>query len=995
MSTIVEEPEEAAGETIPAAGSREIGSLELTIGGSWLNRIGVGLVVIGIAFALGYTLTHLGPAGKAMLATAAALAMLAGGIWLERHPSYRSYARGLIAGGWAALYATAYAVHELEATRIIEDARIGFLLLMLVGIGMIGHSLRYRNEGLTSLAYGLAYAAIVLHSISGYTLAAGALLGLGTVIHLLRRQWYGMAFGGIAATYGSLFLWYQRQQPMTSETLHLGLAALAIDWLVFLAADISPDPTDDSRKIRARAVSLLNALAAAWLAYMAWAGVTPTTAWQPLLLLGFAYVATSGVLRRTGRYTSHQIHSLAAALFVGIATGKALELTLASWVWLAEAQAVILLGVWLKDRFHRLLGCALFVVPLMAIFIEQFPARLQQPDGVFDLNRLLLTAAACVAFYLTFALMKPFHSTDQIGQMEANIRRGFSYAAFGLVLVATWIHLPQVYVAPANALLMLLLFEISSAFRMTDLRIQCHLSAACAVLAAVTFTASSHMQILGMQARVPSLIIVALALYTVYARLAVQRTWVLEQDDAASPAVSSAGFLLVLLALWFQLPHHFVAPASAVLMLILFEISRAFGMKELRIQSYLAAAWATISVLAFSAPSHEEIAGMAARIPVLILVALSFFVLFARLTGRRERLFPQEELLRPYFPWAGATLAALAVWLEARPVVVGPAWMLMALIMAEAGIGFKERHLRQPGYALLIASHVSLAVSNLTAPDIVSGFSIRAATMIPAIAATYYLWWRLRALPGHPAGDAAREPIGDRYDERFGRLLAYIAAVMVGLFSRFEFGLDGASLRWSIAMFVLFVVGYALGDADFRLQAYGLGAAVSLRAIGFDFVHAGPVMGVSGPLAVALVGVFAYILAGLVISARIATGPRADRRTLGLESRLQVHGRDMMWLLSVALAAVYLYRTQAGFILIVLWAIEGLLATVCGFASRSQALRFAGLGLLALALVMTLVRALTTFDTIGRIVSFIVLGVVLLLVSLRYTHYRQRARNTP
>jgi uncharacterized membrane protein len=103
----------------------------------------------------------------------------------------------------------------------------------------------------------------------------------------------------------------------------------------------------------------------------------------------------------------------------------------------------------------------------------------------------------------------------------------------------------------------------------------------------------------------------------------------------------------------------------------------------------------------------------------------------------------------------------------------------------------------------------------------------------------------------------------------------------------------------------------------------------------------------------------------------------------------------MMWLLSVALAAVYLYRTQAGFILIVLWAIEGLLATVCGFASRSQALRFAGLGLLALALVMTLVRALTTFDTIGRIVSFIVLGVVLLLVSLRYTHYRQRARNTP
>src|SRR5438093_5305454 len=173
----------------PRAGGEPIDTWEGRIGGSWLNRIGRAPLVIGIAFALGYSLTRLGPAGKAALATAASLAMIVGGVLLERRETYRFYGRGLIGGGWAALYATAYAVHELEATRVVESPLVGFALLLLVGVGMIGHSLRYKTQGLTSLAYGLGYAAIVLHSIQPFTLLASALLGFGTVIHLLRRNW--------------------------------------------------------------------------------------------------------------------------------------------------------------------------------------------------------------------------------------------------------------------------------------------------------------------------------------------------------------------------------------------------------------------------------------------------------------------------------------------------------------------------------------------------------------------------------------------------------------------------------------------------------------------------------------------------------------------------------------------------------------------------------------------------------------------------------------
>ncbi|HEU4400986.1 MAG TPA: DUF2339 domain-containing protein, partial [Candidatus Polarisedimenticolia bacterium] len=859
-----------------------LGSWEEAIGGSWLNRIGVSLLVIGIAFALGYSLTILGPAGKAALAAAVSLAMIVGGVFLERRETYRFYGRGLLAGGWAALYATAYAVHELEATRIVEDPRAGFAILLLVGVGMILHSLRYANQGLTALAYALAYAAIVLHSISAYTLVAATLLGLGTVLHLLRRAWYGVAFGGIAATYGSLLLWYMRQPAMTPETLRYGLGALAVNWVVFLLADFAPEPSDENTRQNARAVALLNAVAASALSYYAWTRLLPGGGWEPLAAFGFAYAFTSSGLRLLGRRAVQPVHSLIAALLLALAAPRRFEtLAGATWFWLAEAETLVVIGVAIKDRFHRMLGCILFLVPLAAIVSDQIGARLRQPDGLWDRPRFLLSAAACLCFYFTFARLKAFASSDEAGLFEESIRRVFSYGAFGVVLLALWVQLPAVY----------------------------------------------------------------------------------------------------------------VAPAAAVLMLVLFEIAAALSVEDLRVQSYLAAVYAALTALALSAPSTARLAGTQARAPALLLVALVSFIVFMRQRRPPAIFADMDAALRPLFSWAGMSLVALVVWLVARPAVVGPAWMAMGLLLAEAGIALGERHLRRPGYVAVVAALVSLAMSNLTATDRVGGWSIRVLTVTPAILATYYLWWRLRAYPEAPAGRR-----GDDHDEAFGRALSYLGAALVGLFVRFQFGLDGAALRWSLAMVALFVAGYLLRDADFRLQAYGLAAAVFVRAVGFDFRFANPILGIDGPAVIVNVGVLCFGAAGALIRVRRAAtgGARPpDRRPLELEARLEAHGDDLTWLAAVALAAIYLYRTHSGFMLIVAWAIEGLCVTAAGFALKTRSLRLAGLGLLGIGLVMTLYRTFTTFDTLGRIVSFLVLGLVLLLISFAYTRYRGSLRKAP
>lgn len=863
----------------PPARTRRAENWEAVIGGSWLNRIGVALVVIAVAFALGYSLTVLGPGGKAALATAVSIALLLCGVALERRERYAFYGRGLIGGGWAALYATAYAVHELPATRIVESPFAGFALLIAVGAGMIGHSLRYNNQGLTALAYALGYAAIVLHSIQPYTLAAAAILGFGTVLHLLKRRWYGAAFGGVLATYGSLLLWYLRQEAMTVQTLEIGLGALVMNWLVFLVSDFASEPRDEISRRNAVAISVLNAFSAGTLSFMAWSRFAPGSGWQPLAAFGAAFAITSTVLRRLGRATVHPVHSVAACVLVALAAGVGLPTSQASWVWLAEAQIVFLIGYRLRDAFHRWLGCLLFLAPMISTVVTQTDRRMHAADGSLNIRQLLMSAAACLCFYFTLGRLRSIKGGGAGGGASSEIDEGFtkllSYGAFTLILFAIWVQLPAVWVAPAAAVLMLLLFEVSAIRKLIDLRIQ----------------------------------------------------------------------------------------------------------------SYVAAFAAVASSLALTAGSNATAGGVQARVPALIVVAAALFTFFFRRSSGRARLAHDEETIRPFFPWAGTTLLALLAWLTARPAVVGPAWMVLALLLIESGVAFRERHLKLPGYVAIAASHVSLLVSNLTATELVFGWSVRSLTVVPCIAATYYVWWRLRALLTDRAARTSAP-----FDETFGRILSYAAGALVGLFVRFEFGLEHAALRWSLAMVALLIAGYLLRDADFRLQAYALGAAVIVRAVGFDFQHARPFLGLDGPLAVATGGVFAYAAAGYLVRRRLAergAGPRpSDRRTMVLEAQLEASGQDILWILAVALAALYAWRTWTGFGLIVVWALQGLVATAAGFAAKSPPLRYAGLGLFGLGLAMTLYRTFTEFDTIGRIVSFLVLGVVLLVVSFAYTRYR-------
>ena len=94
---VVERAPEPSAEPEPGPG------WEAMLGGNWLNKVGVLVLVIGLALFLWYSFGRMGPAGRVAVSLCVSAVMLAGGVALEHSEKYRIAALGLIGGGWAAL----------------------------------------------------------------------------------------------------------------------------------------------------------------------------------------------------------------------------------------------------------------------------------------------------------------------------------------------------------------------------------------------------------------------------------------------------------------------------------------------------------------------------------------------------------------------------------------------------------------------------------------------------------------------------------------------------------------------------------------------------------------------------------------------------------------------------------------------------------------------------------------------------------------------------
>jgi hypothetical protein len=854
------------------------------VGGNFLNKLGIFILVIGIALALGYSFTRVGPGGRVAMSLATSLAMLISGAVFELRERYRTFARGLLGGGWSALYFTVYAMYAIPAAQVIRNPLAAAILLITVAAGMIAHSLRYRSQTVTGLAYFIAFATLTPAVSEITTLSVLALIPLaGSLLYIAHHfRWRTFAVLGLIATYATC-----ATHPDSGAPLWQAQALFTIYWLMFEAFDLL---CADRRLLPLNAAGFLG------LSLVKWYRAAPDQIWQFVAAAAVAYVAGAVLRGRSDRW--RPAITLSAAL-----AAAAMMLHLEDqWVavgLLIEAEALYLAGIRLRAPYLRYLAGSVFAVELgdLAVNIAKLAPEVWTP----------LAALNAVAFYANRAL----RSADTF----------YGYAGAAMLALIAGFRAPHNDRGLAWLVLAVPPFAIGWRARLADFRLQSYGLGTLGLLGMAVFWPEPNLS-LGIGAA----LVYAAAITAV--RSAPDRL-LEEEAEALRFTGSFASTSLLAALLWQALPAQYHGLGWMALAVALLELGMRGLPGELRRISYaLATCGAALVFYQNLLPIHND-GPLASRL-IPAGAALCLYAMAAR--ARRE----ESEMVLDIASFTGTGFLLPALWALLPPAAVAPAWAAVAIALVELNLPV----LAIQGHLVSIAACTRLFFANFETEQ-------RLLTVTPVLLAQYYLWSRSKR-----------------------RFYLYTAAILGAVLMRFEMGRVFTATGWAVFAIALLIAGKRWKLEDLRWQSYALAGLAFVRCWTTNFYSPGTAAGIAGP-----------VVTGAIVIASCYGGQLLN--TNGSRPRLYFS------LLATALLAALLYYQVSGSILTMAWGAEGVALLAAGFPLRDRFLRYPGLALLLFCILKLFVYDLRNLETLPRIFSFLVLGLILVSVSWLYTRVRE------
>lgn len=914
---------------------------EAVVGGSWLNKLGVLVLVIGIALFLGYAFTRMGPSGRVGIGIGVSLALLLGGIVIERKPLYRIVARGLIGGGWAALYFTTYAMHAVPAAAVIDNPYLATVLLLAVASGMILHSLRYRSQTVSGLAYFIAFATLSMSGSTTFSVLALIPLAASLLYLAYRFDWLKMAVLGVAATYAAC-----ASRPDTGAPLASTQALFVCYWLLFEIFDLL--------RLRRRTLGFtaeslifpLNALGFLGLSLVKWHRAAPEY-FYAALAAGAALFLIGALLRV--RISGARLSGYQSPLTVAAALAAWSILSKATGMWinvslLIEAELLFLAGLGWGEAYPRWLAGAVFLLPVGKLVGIDVPAGGTRAIGgrswMTWTPAAMLTAAV---FYINRVLRSA---------------GGFFYssAAGAVVLLVLGFETPLSYLCVAWLIFGALLFELGCRTGKREFRWQSY----AALLLGTGAGALAHSWL--------PLGIAAALHYSVALRARFAKDGIFPGNEREMAqrctSLATSGFLAA--AVWRLAPSGFAGVGWLILGAVLFELGLRRLPSQLRRQSYFVSAAGFANVFLSHVVAAQKGSDRTEWLP-LALAALLCAGMSARLFPANPDRIAEEERgwARDLNAAAASLFLATLAWLELPPPLVALAWAVMAVVALEIGFAAPLERFRTLGNLITAAVIGRVFLANLTDFGETAGISHRILTVVPIVVSQYYLGWRYRA-----SAAATAERI-------VARLYLYAPPVLFTLLLRFELGRTLTVVGWALFMLGLYALGVKRNLPDLRWQSYFLAALAFWRSWDTNFYITGSLMGIGG-----------RVLTGAVVIACLYAGQLVAPRKSAL--RWERHARSYYSLLASVLLAVLLYYEVSGGLLTVAWSAEGLALLAAGFPLSDRFQRLSGLSLFLLCVLKLFLYDLRKLDTLSRILSFIALGAILVSVSFIYTRFRER-----
>src|SRR5208283_3110003 len=295
-----------------------------------------------------------------------------------------------------------------------------------------------------------------------YSLTAGAILALGLVTIVHRRQWFELEVFGILAAYINHFIWLSRVIIPAVGPHHMfpefipSTVLLCLYWATYRWSYIAREIKNKSQESVSTLAALLNT--SLLLGVFKYQSVRPELAFYALLLLGAVELALGQLpVTRRRRIAFIMLSTIGIILLVAAIPFKYSGMDTAV-IWLAEAEMLILAGVFTREILFRRFGLLVALLTSSDMLVNQaLPALYdhlsQPPQTPFDRftqsvaapdSQLAVSFLVASLLFYANSLAIPRRWKDLLtAENESVLLRALSYLAGLMLFVSIWLAFPN------------------------------------------------------------------------------------------------------------------------------------------------------------------------------------------------------------------------------------------------------------------------------------------------------------------------------------------------------------------------------------------------------------------------------------------------------------------------------------------------------------------------------------------------------------------------